>query len=515
MAAPGDPRLTIIGLQRFGLGVRPGDLASIKGDVRELFLDEVARRVVQPVANPPFETSAVTNLALFDFQEKERAERERKVEVLKLATDKPGNNKPATSMGMAGDMPGSLEMPGMASSGLRGSVDAPPPLPNAAPAPQRQPARNEEPGNPGRIYREEMKARFHTALLPLGGFGERLVQFWSNHFCVSALKGGPVRALAGVYEREVIRPHVFGRFADMLLASATNPAMIVYLDNQQSIGPGSRAGQRRGRGLNENLAREIMELHTLGVAGGYTQGDVTSLARIITGWSVAPRDGRQGTPGNFLYNDNLHEPGSAELLGKTYAQAGQEQGKAALADLARHPSTAQHIARKLARHFVADDPPPALVARLAKVFTTTDGDLQAVSRALLEAPESWQPVQAKMRSPQEFLIAAARAFDRKPETGQIAGPLGAMGQRLWEPSGPNGFADTVGAWASAEGMKTRLDVAAAIARQVAPGAVDPRNVAETILGPLASTPTRQAIARAESKPQALALLLMSPEFQRR
>jgi uncharacterized protein (DUF1800 family) len=389
-----------------------------------------------------------------------------------------------------------------------------PSVQNMTPTPNAMP-RREDPENPGFIYRNEARARVLAALEPLGGFGERWVQFWSNHFCISAAKGGIVRAMAGVFERDAIRPHVFGRFADLLVAVESHPAMLVYLDNQQSIGPNSRAGQNRRRGLNENLAREIMELHTLGVAGGYTQADVTTLARIITGWSVINSDGKLGPPGTFVFNANLHEPGAQTLLGKAFPEGGVEQGKAALLALAQHPSTAQHVARKLARHFVADEPPAGLVARLAKVFKDSDGDLQLLAKALIEAPESWTSEAQKIRSPQEFFIAAMRAFQRKPEINQIMGPLGALGQRLWEPPGPNGFSDRLADWASPEGLKTRLDVSSAIAWQVAPGVVDPRTVVGEMLGELASQDTRQAVDRAATKQQALALFLMSPEFQRR
>ena len=191
----------------------------------------------------------------------------------------------------------------------------------------------------------------------------RLVMFWSNHFCVSANKG-PVRGMAGAYEREAIRPHVLGRFVDMLLAVERHPAMLVYLDNHVSIGPNSRAGLNRGLGLNENLAREILELHTLGVGGGYTQEDVTNLARILTGWTVANLANPVGEPGRFFFAPARHEPGAWTVLGKRYGEAGMAAGEAVLRDLARHPATARHIARKLARHFVSAEPPAALVARL-------------------------------------------------------------------------------------------------------------------------------------------------------
>jgi uncharacterized protein (DUF1800 family) len=339
--------------------------------------------------------------------------------------------------------------------------------------------------------------------------------FWSNHFCISASKGEPTRIWAGSFEREAIRPYVLGRFGDMLKAVEQHPAMLFFLDNQQSLGPDSRAGQNRKRGLNENLAREIMELHTLGVGGGYSQEDVTTLARIITGWSFAGREGRLGTPGSFVFNANAHQPGPQRLLGKSYENTGVTQGEAALADIARHPSTAKFIAAKFARHFVADDPPPALVARLEGVFRKTDGDLKALATALVESDEAWQAPLSKMRTPYEYLIATGRLLARIPDDpGRALGSLNVLGQPLWTPSGPNGFADTNAAWAAPEGMKLRLDIAAQTASRIA-DSVDPRDLLEVVAADAASTETRRTIERAESRQQALTLLLMSPEFQRR
>ena len=194
---------------------------------------------------------------------------------------------------------------------------------------------------------------------------------------------------AGSFEREAIRPHVLGRFGDMLVAVEQHPAMLFFLDNEQSLGPSSRAGINRHRGLNENLAREIMELHTLGVNGGYTQDDVTSFARVITGWTFAGRQGVLGAAGSFVFNANAHEPGAQRVLGKIYEANGVAQGEAVLADIACHPSTATFISTKLARHFVADDPPPALVAKLQDIFVRTDGDLRLLANALIDADEAW------------------------------------------------------------------------------------------------------------------------------
>lgn len=487
----GDSRANLVGLNRFGLGPRPGDLARVGRDARGLFLSEIAEKRLTPLPAMALPGSREAGSALRAFQEAERMAREARAA------------RPAPSMTDMAAADGARS--GQASS----AAPAAPALPPAAIA-----ARSAEPPFPAQTYRDEVRARFHAMLDPLGGLPERLVAFWSNHFAVSVAKGAGVRVFAGLMEREAIRPHVFGRFADMLLAVETHPAMVLYLDQQQSLGPNSPAGARRGRGLNENLAREILELHTLGVAGGYGQADVAALARIITGWTLVPANATDAPPGIFRFNGNMHEPGPHALLGKTYPEGGFEQGKAALEDLARHRSTAGHIARKLARHFVADDPPPALIARLASVFLKSDGDLQAVSAALVAAPEAWSAPAAKMRSPQEFLVASARALGRRPDVGQILQPLNAMGHPIWQPSGPNGFPDTVAAWASPEGLKTRLDVSAAIARQAASG-IDVARFLGDVFGDSISPETKQAVLRAESRYQAVAIALMSPEFQRR
>lgn len=483
MASPSDARSDSVGLQRFGLGFALGQSGDIRASARDRLLAEIERRGLPQPAGVPFSGAAEIGAALYAFEDREKLERE-------------------------------------ARRAVETKVAAAPPLP-APPAPgtsqnqMAQPKPANEPALPYRTYRDEVLARVRLALDTETGIGERLVQFWSNHFCIGATKSNMTRIMAGAYEREAIRPHVFGRFEEMLVAAESHPAMLEFLDNRLSIGPASPAGKRRGRGLNENLAREILELHTLGVSGGYAQVDVTNLARIITGWTVVGREAVLGFPGSFAFNAGLHEPGAPAMLGKHYGQPGKAQGLAAFSDLANHPATADFIALKLVRHFVADDPPPQLVRDLSAVFRSSEGDLAAVSRALIESNAAWRAEPTKIRSPQEFLLAAFRALGRKPDFGQIIGPLNAMGQPFWQPSGPNGYPDSNDAWASPEGVKTRIDVAAGWGRQAAGSVPDPRALAEEILGPLMSAQTRQAVARAESKPQALALLLMSPEFQRR
>ena len=384
-----------------------------------------------------------------------------------------------------------------------------------------QPTQSQPPDPPAQkmnvqrdIFLDEAHARFNKAFCDKTGLIERLVWFWSNHFSVSVTKGQQVRASAGSFEREAIRPNVLGRFADMLLAVEQHPTMLFYLDNRDSIGPDSKAGQRRQKGLNENLAREIMELHTVGVNGGYVQADVTSLARVITGWTFPGLNNNRAEPGKFTFNPNAHEPGAFKVLGKTYAATGQAQGEVALHDLAFHPATARHLSFKFARHFVADEPPLSLVDKLTKNFLATGGDLKAFTETLLTADESWDGVAKKLRQPQIYLIAASRALDLPPEKPQpLLGALKALGQPLWEPSGPNGFGDTMGDWASPEGIKLRLGYASLMASQ-SHVAGNPSEILVQLYGDAPSSETKQAVAHAESRQQGLALLLMSPEFQR-
>ena len=490
MAIGPDSKAAQVAFRRFGFGPRGGafDLARAASDPRGFLNSELQQPAITQLNAPTLPPTKIALQAVFIDQQQRKSERQN------VAEEKmtPASSIASVSTGHTDQPARTVE-----ASGEMNKIPKPP-----------------EPPVAQKFFRADAMARFRCVLHAEVGFTERLVHFWSNHFCVSAAKG-PVRAIAGSFEREAIRPHVLGRFADMLRAVEQHPAMLFYLDNAQSFGPHSKAGQNRKRGLNENLAREILELHTLGVDGGYTQADVTTLARILTGWTFAGREGKLAEPGTFIFFANAHEPGDQTLLGKVYPAGGVEQGEAALADLARHAATARHIARKLARHFVADNPPDSLVAKLEKVFRDTDGDLKSVSVALIDADESWTTPLTKMRTPEEFMLAALRAIDRMPDDpGPILGPLAAMGMPLWQPPGPNGWPDTVDAWASAEGMKSRLDVSAAIAARVK-DLINPSELIDTIVGEAAAPETRQAIARAESRQQGLAMLFMSPEFQRR
>ncbi|MHB0769645.1 DUF1800 domain-containing protein [Bradyrhizobium sp. 5.13L] len=514
-----DSHAALVALNRFGFGARggaSGDLINAASDPRGFVKAELARANGVLLEAPGLQSTPQLGQAVFAYQDQVKQAREaaKAAAPAELAPTKPpADQKPvprrSLSLNAAADIAG--QMADVKPAGTPARPDTM--EPNAAP-PAAKPA--PQPLNViQKTFRTEALARLQRATLAECGFTERLVAFWSNHFCISASKGELARIWAGAFEREAIRPHVLGRFADMLRAVEQHPAMLFFLDNQQSLGPDSRAGQSRKRGLNENLAREIMELHTLGVGGGYTQDDVTSLARIITGWTFAGRQGQLGIPGAFVFNVNAHQPGPQVLLGKTYGPTGLAQGEAALADLARHPSTASFIATKFVRHFVADDPPPALVARLREVFVKTDGDLKALATALVDSDEAWKAPLTKMRSPYEFLVASGRLLARVPEDpSRYLNGLNLLGQPLWSPPGPNGFPDTNAAWAAPEGIKLRLDIAAQIGARLGNN-IDPLDLLEFAAADAASTETRRTIERAESRQQALALLLMSPEMQRR
>ncbi|HMK84543.1 MAG TPA: DUF1800 domain-containing protein [Steroidobacteraceae bacterium] len=371
-------------------------------------------------------------------------------------------------------------------------------------------------------YRAQVLARAQSAVMTQRPFAERLVHFWTNHFAVSADKGA-IFGLAGTLENEAIRPRINGRFVDLLTAVERHPAMIAFLDNQLSVGADSPAARftasngKRRLGINENLAREILELHTLGVAGGYTQADVTSFAEILTGWSIGGGRGRfsGGESGRFDFRENLHEPGPKTFLGKLYRQEGQAQGEAVLEDLARHPSTARFIATKLVRHFVADDPPAAAVERLARAYSRSDGDLSHVYAVLIDSPEAWDPALRKFKTPEDFVFSTLRALDLNPQRPEeVIRSFELLGQRQYTPGSPAGWPDTAQNWDGSDALMHRVLFASRAAERYGDSA-SPLAVASEALGGFARPETLSALKRAASAGQALALLLMSPEFQRR
>jgi uncharacterized protein (DUF1800 family) len=463
-----------LALHRFGFGPTRDSIVALADDPRGAVLADLERPGAGRVSADLL-TSGAAARAVFDFQAARQAEQ-------KLASRA---QKAAEAAGEA--------MP----------VAAKAPLPDAGMRPQQPPL-------PQQLIQKEAQARFDEAANAKIGFVERLVWFWSNHFCVSADK---VPAMAGPYEREAIRPHVLGRFSDMLQAVESHPAMLFYLDNVQSMGPDSVAGVNRDKGLNENLARETLELHTLGVRSGYSQADVTNFAKVLTGWTwIQPSEPVYG--GEFAFVERMHERGDQTVLGKRYPDNGVEQGRAVLADLARHPATARHIAQKLAAHFVADEPPPSLVAKLEKTFLDSGGHLKEVAKSLILADESWAPQRTKLKPPSAWLVSVARITDAPAPMpiGRVLGAQAMLGEALWRPPAPNGYPDTESAWI--DGVPRRLDIADDYAGRLANN-IDPLALVDSALGPLASVDTRETIARAESRKQALALLVMAPEFLRR
>lgn len=379
------------------------------------------------------------------------------------------------------------------------------------------------------LAQTDVRARLLTAATSTRPFNERLALFWANHFTVSLSKGS-TRGLVGAFEREAIRPHIAGGFEVLLKAAVQHAGMLRYLDNDNSAGPDSVFVQGQARwararpgpaprisGLNENLAREVLELHTLGVDGGYSQADVTEFARVLTGWRVPQRELADAAPGTspVRFEPSWHQPGVKTVLGQRHGE-GPDALDAVLHQLARHASTARFIATKLARHFVADQPPPALVARLEASYRRSDGDLPSLYRTLIEAPEAWSPQPTKLKSPEEFVISAVRllevgeqVFARSADAG-----IGQLGQRVQAAPSPAGWPDRAEEWLGPDAVWKRVEWATRIADRLG-RQVDARQLAQQSLGPLLQDSTAVQIERAADGPQALALLLLAPEFQRR
>lgn len=480
---------------RFGLGARPDD--SRVSDARRGLIEEFGRYDPHPAAFASSPTRATVATGLADYLEQTRAYRQQV------------GNKADQAATMAMDANGA---------------------PTGESVQQALKASRKYAGDTARAeYIALVGARANAALQSPAPFVERMVHFWANHFAISIDKL-QVIGMGGLLEVEAIRPHVLGRFRDMLFAVETHPAMLLYLDQAQSIGPNSRVGQavaargRRKVGLNENLAREIMELHTLGVRTGYTQADVTEFARAMTGWSVAGLvrapmarfAGADGEPGAFVFAAPLHEPGERTIMGRRYAEGGEGQARAVLSDLATSPATAKHIATKLARHFTGDTPPSALVDRLAASFLTTGGDLPTLYRLLIEAPEVAAPGTGKFKTPWDWSISALRAVGTREVQGQaVAGLMNQLGQPVWKPGSPAGFDDIDASWAGPDALMRRVEAASRIATRMGGAAFDVRKVAVNVLPGGGSPATLAVIGRAESPVEGLSLMLVSPEFMRR
>ncbi|WP_269713680.1 DUF1800 domain-containing protein [Caulobacter sp. NIBR2454] len=459
MALPGKDMQAAIAVTRFGLGARPGEIDAAKDDPRGWLTAQITR----DGADQPASDGESAARRLSDYRDYQQA-----IQTARKAGDQ-----------------------------------------EAAKAAQRD--RRMDVG-------QDFLARAQLGAATEAGFRERWALFWANHFTVSATKQ-ITSAVVGPFEQEAIRPLVFGRFEDLLVASSSHPAMLTYLDQAQSVGPESpqaARAQKRGRraGLNENLAREILELHTVGVNGGYTQADVTEFARAMTGWSIA-RTADEAADSAFLFRTATHEPGERTVMGRVYGQQGMDQARAIMADLATRPATARHCARKIAAHFVADDPPPALVQRLEKAWLSSEGRLDVVAKALINSPEAWEPAPAKFKTPYEFMISTWRAVGAQPNAiNQLTPTLNGLGQPPFRPPSPEGWPDDASSWAAPDALIKRMVWSQTFAARTA-DQLDPNAIAAGALGARLSEPVAKAVARAESRPEAFAILLMSPEFQRR
>jgi uncharacterized protein (DUF1800 family) len=461
VSLPSNDLMAAIAATRFGLGARPGEIDVAKSDPRGFLTAQIRPQGAdQPQGDR--ETSTQRLAELSDYQMQRKAAR------------------------VAGD-------------------------PKSDPVKDAQKLLRDQTG-------DDFLARARLGANTDAAFRERWALFWANHFTVSATKV-TTATLVGPFEQEAIRPHVFGRFEDLLVASSTHPTMLLYLDQAQSVGPDSRAARYRRKtanktgGLNENLAREIMELHTVGVDAGYSQADVTEFARAMTGFSVGRA--QDPSPHQFLFRPNAHEPGARTVMGKRYAQEEQAQALAVMRDLAASPRTARHVSTKLATHFISDTPPPALVARLEKTYLDTGGRLDEMARALVTAPEAWDPAPAKFKTPYEFAISTWRAVDAEPSgIGKLGPVLTGLGQKPFSPPSPKGWDDEAQTWCAPDALIKRLRFSEGFAAVVA-DRLDPTLLAQTALGARLTPPVAKAVARAETRREAMALLLMSPEFQRR
>ena len=363
----------------------------------------------------------------------------------------------------------------------------------------------------------DIKTVFQRGIESKSGLRERLIAFWTDHFTVAA-NGPALSVLVPDLIENAIRPHIAGNFGDMLVAVSTHPAMLIYLNQVQSVGPSSRAGKRRGRGLNENLAREILELHTLGVGSAYTQGDVRQLAELLTGLSV--------DKSGFVFRLAIAEPGEESVLGKRYGGGKPKLGDIheALRDIARHPDTARHLARKLVTHFVGGPPSNDWVERMASAYLHSGGDLTALYETLLADDRAWEMPLRKAKLPFDFVVSAFRAagvtgdglnsLSPKDIRNDLIEPLAAMGQPLFRPTGPDGWSEAPEAWITPATLAARLRWSGNFVDDLLKDR-DPREFLQAALDDAASDLLKSAVAGSESRAEGAALVLVSPDFNRR
>ncbi len=490
-------RNAAIATNRFGLGARPGEIREIQGDPRGWLIEQLV-----PEQALPNELAALPNTAA--------NHRAFGLWAIQYASQDGGRN-----------------VPGFILDRVRAQVEA------VLVNPDGNKLGAEESLTTTFQARNQtaIEARFAVAVRTRRPFRERLMRFWANHFTVSTRKASAI-TMPPSFERDVARAHVVGTFHDMLMTSSKHPAMLHYLDNSYSIGPNSDWGRNpdqaptlpvigRLTGLNENLAREILELHTLGVNGGYSQSDVRAFALAITGWQVrrarSLRERRAAAHWTaeemFAFNKDAHEPGPQTVLGEVYDQEGAAQGEAILKRLSTHPATARFVAAKLVRHFVADDPPASIVEQVAKAFLDSEGDLRTTCVALVNSPDVWVTDLPKFKRPEEYLISAARALGLPPLKGSVLDRLLTdMGQPPYAPPGPDGWSDRSADWQGPDQLWKRLEWANKVSLEIGDATLAPVDIAREAIGPYLSQKTEQIISQAASPTQGTALMLVSPEF---
>jgi uncharacterized protein (DUF1800 family) len=503
-----------IAANRFGLGARPGEILAASSDPRGWL-----KAQIRPDA------AVIPAEGLMSVEQVFTERREAYADIMSAA--------------------GSAARPAAKRSA---NSPAGPPAKPAAGSPQQQAVRKEIQKESRDGLQLEIQARSRRAASTADPFAERWARFWSNHFTVAA-RNAQLIGIVGPFERDAIRPHAFGSFANLLGHATFHPTMLIYLDANRSIGPSTDAARRRDAGLNENLAREILELHTVGVGSGYTQADVIEFAKALTGWTVGGQ-GRPGAgqaqrlarlrargtggaglggqgggpqlaalqlnqhPGQTIFMEPFHEPGARKLLGKTYS-GGKQQAAAILDDLARSPATARHVATKLTRHFVADAPPAATVEKLQAVYLRSGGDLSALAKAVIDLDEAWAETPAKFKTPEELLVSVSRAAGSDIAFGRDQRAIyTSLAQQPFGAPSPAGWPDTAAAWSGADAVMKRLEWANAVSQRMS-AMGSPSDFLDRALGPTAGEATRLAVSRAESAQQGFTLALMSPEFQRR
>jgi uncharacterized protein (DUF1800 family) len=471
-----------IATNRFGLGATPGQIASVAADPKAWLLAQIRSPTEARVTGANLQSSQQAYASFVDYSRSRRELRQTQAQTQANAARDSMMARPDPALVQA-----------LAGIGAR-------------------------------TMSAEVEARMTHAITTQAPFLERWVQFWSNRLTMAA-KNLQTIFYAGPYEREAIRPYVLGSFSDLLRSATLHVGMLVYLDQVRSFGPNAPVStmarqRRREVGLNENLAREILELHTLGPAGGYSQADVTEFARALTGWTLqTPRAGNAqrtaGELGSTVFIGTLHEPGARTIMGTRFAQSGRDQALAILDWLARQPQTARNVALAVATHFVSDQPPPALVARLEQSFVATNGDLAALARTLINSPEAWVPTQGKFKSPNDFLISTLRASGtRTVSAPALRTTFEQLGQAPWRAPSPKGWPDTASHWAAPDAILKRVDWSN-LAADVIGQTMAPMDFAKSALGASLTPQTSTAISRAGDARQGIVLALMSPEFQRR